>query len=158
MLNILILIFLIICRINCINIYNENPDILEDISHKTFKIGFSQTFPIDYRTSLNTTLDIENDKTYQINIHSINCNIALEFYGEIINHINLNTYSIKMNEVNKSFTIRPLIDIIDGEEKENYDQEKCYVSINGFDEIQPEVKIEIKKILFSISNRMVQII
>ena len=158
MLDILILIFLIICRINCINIYNENPDILEDISHKTFKIGFSQTFPIDYRTSLNTTLDIENDKTYQINIHSINCNIALEFYGEIINHINLNTYSIKMNEVNKSFTIRPLIDIIDGEEKENYDQEKCYVSINGFDEIQPEVKIEIKKILFSISNRMVQII
>ena len=52
-----------------------------------------------------------------MNIHSINCNFEIEFKGEIIRQINLDTYSLKLNRTNNNIKLKPLIDIADGKEK-----------------------------------------
>ena len=50
-----------------------------------------------------------------------------------------------MNANNKNITIKPLIDIIDGKEKENYAKKGCHLSINSIKLDQPEIKIETKE-------------
>ena len=128
-------------QVNNIDIHES----IDDIFNTTLRIGVSQTYNIEYRKDSIFFFDIKDESNYQVNIHSINCNLKLDFGGKIINQINLDTYSIKMNTNNKNITIKPLIDINNGEEKENYDQKRCHLSINSIKLDQPEIKIETKE-------------
>ena len=129
----------------CLNKINENiinSESLNNISDNLTDIGLSKNYSIPYRSRKNFSFNIKDNNAYQINIHSINCNFKIDFSGEIINKINLDTYSLKMNSTNKNVIIEPIIDIINGEEKEDYDIKQCYLTINSINESQPEVKIE----------------
>ena len=132
--------------------FNDNSDVSDELNIKDLKKGSSQTFSVNYRTNTNFKMDIKDNSIYLINILSINCNFEIEFNGEITSHTNLDTNSLIIKEDNSNFTIKPLIDIIDGEEKENYDQKKCCISINSISETQPEVKIENKEDSFFYFN------
>ena len=142
--NILIFILWIIYQVNCFKEYNEISDNSGDIPNIPLEIGLSQTFSIEFKKSTKFNFNISDDNSYQINIHSINCNIDIDFRGETMNQINLDTYSLKMNRSCSNIIIKPLVDIIDGKEKENYESRKCYLSINSINFNQPKVKIENK--------------
>ena len=144
MLKYLLALLLILHQVNNADIYTEIPESIGDIFNKTLKIGLSQTYNVEYRKDSTFYFDIKDESNYQVNIHSINCNFKLEFEGKIINQINLDTYSLKMNAGNKNITIKPLIDIIDGEEKENYDHKRCHLSINSIKLDKPEINLETK--------------
>ena len=143
MFKLLIIIFFSFNQINCLNDFNGEE--FRQLPSKELEIGISQIYPIEYKKETNFIFKIEDDNIYQINIHSINCNFEIDFKGEIINQMNLDTYSLKMNKTNNNIIIKPLIDIVEGKEKENYDQEKCHLTINSMNMNQPEVKIENKE-------------
>ena len=140
MFKLLIIIFFSFNQINCFNDYIGKEFVLS--SNKELEIGISQIYPIEYKKETNFSFKIEDDDIYQINIHSINCNFEVDFNGEIINQINLDTYSLKMNKTNNNIIIKPLIDIVEGKEKENYEQQKCHLTINSMNINKPEVRIE----------------
>ena len=152
--NTLVAILLLICQVNCIYKYNEIPRLSDEIKNKTIEVGLSQTYSIEFNKATNFIFNITDNETYQINIHSINCNLDADFIGEKINQINLDTYSFKMNKTNNNTKIKPLIDIIDGKEKENYQSKKCHLSINSVGEYQNKVEIKTKdeSIFFFESN------
>ena len=129
---------------NCLNIVYEP---LNENSNQTIelKVGFSNNYALDYNEAKYFIFNITNSDTYQANIHSINCNIKVDFNGEIMNQINLDTYSLKINKSNKNIKIKPLIDVISGEEIENYEQKICYVTINSINENAPVVTIQNKE-------------
>ena len=124
------------------NIYLQDDVIIE------MAPGLSKTLPIKYfhKTNLNFKNNGENS-SLQVNIHSINCYIEADTQGEIINEINLNTYSIIINASNESITIEPVFDKLDGKYKENYERKKCYLSINSYylDYSIQKLKIENKE-------------
>ena len=99
-----------------------------------------------HKTNLNFKNNGENS-SLQVNIHSINCYIEADTQGEIINEINLNTYSIIINASNESITIEPVFDKLDGKYKENYERKNCYLSINSYflDYSLQKLKIENKE-------------
>jgi len=138
----LIIILYFINQFNCFEVHNEISDNLDDIVYHTLEIGLSQTYSIEFKKSTSFIFNISDDSQYQINIHSINCNLDVDFNGEIINQINLDTYSLKINKTCNYIIIKPLIDIIDGKEKENYESKICHLSINSININQPKVKIE----------------
>ena len=138
----LISIFLIFSQVQCLNKKNLISNLLNEDSDQPLEIGISYLYLIDYNKDKTFIFNIEDDKNYQINIHSIDCNYKIDFQGEILNKINLDTYSLKANKTMNKITIKPLIDIIGGEEKENYAQKKCHLSINGINEDKPELKID----------------
>lgn len=72
----------------------------------------------------------------------INCNFEIDFKGEIIKQINLDTYSLKLNRTNNNFILKPLLDIAEGKEKENYSEKKCHLIINSMNENKPKVTID----------------
>jgi len=120
MFKLLIIIFFSFNQINCLNdCFREE---FQQLFSKELEIGISQIYPIEYKKETNFIFKIEDDNFYQINIHSINCNFEVDFSGEIINQMNLDTYSLKMNKTNNDIKIKPLIDIVEEKEKENYDQ------------------------------------
>ena len=131
MFKLLIIIFFSFNQINCLNDFNGEE--FRQLPSKELEIGISQIYPIEYKKETNFIFKIEDDNFYQINIHSINCNFEVDFSGEIINQMNLDTYSLKMNKTNNDIKIKPLIDIVEGKEKENYDQQKCHLTINSMD-------------------------
>ena len=135
-------IFLFFYQINCLDEYIENSVPIVKMDNQTLEIGSSNTYSIEFTRSTNFTFDIKDEDIYQINIHAINCNFDIYSNGKIINQINLDTYSIQIKNESKSVIINPLIDIIDGREKKNYELQRCYLSINSFKENQPKVKIE----------------
>ena len=142
--NSLIIIFFIFYQVNCI--YNEISVPIVDVDNNiTLKIGISKSFSIEFVKPTNITFDINDDYFYQINIHSINCNFYIYSNGEIINQINLDTYSLKIKNESKSIIIKPITDKIEGREKENYELQKCYLSINSFNESEPTIKVENKE-------------
>ena len=49
-----------------------------------------------------------------------------------MNKTNLDTYSLRINSTNKNVSITPIVDIIEGEHKENYEIKSCPLSINSF--------------------------
>ena len=139
----------ILCILFQVQSFNEfigSSVTLNNNSTQNIEIGISKEYSIEYNDDSNFIFDIKDNNNYLINIHSINCNINIKNIdtGTIINKINLDTYSLKINNTNRIITISPLIDIIDGEEKENYAQKKCYLSINSMNENNPEIKIENK--------------
>ena len=131
MLNILshFLFLFLIFNVNCISNSNEFSEKLRENNSIRLEKGLSQTILIEYKKDTNLFFDIRDDEIFQINILSINCNIKVEFKGEKIEQINFDTYSLKMNSVNNNITIKPIIDIINGEEKENYENKSCPLSI-----------------------------
>ena len=129
MLNIFITILFLYNQIICINNYNEISEESEIIE---IEPGLSQTYFIKYKKETNFKFIILDEENIQINIHAINCNFNLDYNGKIINQIDLDTYSLTMNSINNNITITPLIDIIDGKYKENYEQKSCPLLINSF--------------------------
>ena len=142
-----IVLIYIFYQISCLNNFKGISSSSDDNSEKTIdiKIGLSQNYSIYYNEGTNFNFNITDNGTYQVNIHSINCNIKINFKGKIMNQINLDTYSIKINNDSKNIKIKPLTDVIRGEEVENYEQKKCYLSINSLNISQPEIKIENKQ-------------
>ena len=145
MLKFFLAFLLLLDQVNNLDKYIDIQEPINDIFNTTLEIGLSQTYNIEYRKDSKFFFDIIDESNYQVNLHSINCNFKLDFEGKIINQINLDTYSLKMNADNKNITIKPLIDIIDGVEKENYDKKRCHLSMNSIKLDKPEIKIETKE-------------
>ena len=121
-----------------------NEQVIEYYDPIIIKKDLSQTYYIDYKRDTQLSFEIEGNDTHQINIHSINCNLRTDFPGEIINQINLDIYTLKMNKTCNNVTIKPIIDITDGEDKENYDKKKCLLYINNINLNEPKIKLENK--------------
>ena len=144
MLNILFTFFILFQNTSCILDFNDISEQPNDYALLHMEVGIAQTHFIEYRKDTNLSFNIKDNDNYQINIHSINCNIKLDFNGEIVNQININSYSLKINSTNNYIIIKPVIDIIDGEEKENYGHKTCPLSINSININKPQLKIENK--------------
>ena len=152
MLNILFIFLFLFSTVNCIDNSNVFLEKLNENNLFRPEKGLSQTFLLKYKKDTNLIFDINDNETYQINIHSINCNIKIDFNGEIINQINYDTFTLKMDSDNNNITIKPIIDIINGIEKENYENKSCPLSINSINENKPELRIENKSDIFFISK------
>ena len=142
MMNFLISIFLSFYKVNYANQWNEILEPIVNMDNETLEIGISNNYHIEYKKYTNFTFKINDDDIYQINIHSFNCNFDIYSNGRIINQINLETYSLKIKKESKSVIIKPIIDIIDGREKENYELQRCHLSINSFKKNQPQIIIK----------------
>ena len=142
MLYILFIFFFIFQNTNCIRDFSDNSELPNDYVLIQMEPDVAETHFIEYRKDTNLSFNIKDNDNYQINIHSINCNIKIDYDGEIMNQININSYSLKINSTNYNIIIKPVIDIIDGEEKENYDNKTCPLSINSINIKQPQLKIE----------------
>ena len=119
------------------SIFNEKNDNfpISLLDNTSIKIGLSKTYFIKYFETTNIFFPKEDDNndSLQVNIHSINCNIKLNSPGQIINDINLNIYSIIIDEpLNQKISLEPIPDIINGKYKENYEKKYCYLSINSY--------------------------
>ena len=132
MLNLLFIILLIFKQRNCININDDLTDLQVGDSFITIKSGLSETYPIKYLQTTTFSFEIQSEDILQVNIHGINCNFKIEYKGDILNKTNLDTYSLRINSTNKNVSITPIVDIIDGEHKENYEMKSCPLSINSF--------------------------
>ena len=119
----------------------------EEIKVETVETEVSRTYLIKNKEETNFIFDISENDNLQINIHGINCNFELDYIGELINKINLDTYSIRINSDNKNITIKTLLDVIDGQYKENYQEKFCPISINSFliNDKNPQIRIENKE-------------
>ena len=114
------------------NSYVANDNIKNETSKK-IDPGISRTFYLDYLTE--TNFYFQNNIAHsdlQINIRSINCKIKATFEGNLIDNINSELYYLFVNTDNISISVTPLIDIIDGEYKENYEVKKCPIAINSY--------------------------
>ena len=143
MFKILLFISLILYYVNCLNDYYGNI-VQNEILNITLDLQISKILPIEYKKQTNFIFKIEdeNTDTYRVNIHSIDCNIEIDFKGKTISQKNIDTYSLRVNAINKNILVKPLIDKVDGIEKENYDQKICHIIINSINENQPEINIE----------------
>ena len=105
--------------------------------------GFSKTYLIQYQKDTNFVFNIENNEKLQINIHSLNCYFEIEFRGKKLYEKELEEYSIKIDSENNNITIKPLIDVINGKYKENYEKKSCPISINSIllQDDQPKLQI-----------------
>ena len=68
----------------------------------------------------------------QVNLHSINCKIEVNFDGIIISQNDSEVFALLLDPQNKSFIIKPLIDTINGLHVENYANKHCPLIINSF--------------------------
>ena len=127
---------------------NNFESLVEENTTIEINPGLAQTYFIQYQKDTKFVFNIsgEEDKL-QINIHAINCNFKIDFQGELINKNNLDTYSLIINSTKNNITISPLIDVIDGEYKENYEKKGCPLSINSYfiNDNKPTLKIENKE-------------
>ena len=102
----ILLIFLFITVQSIFNEKNDNFPI-SLLDNTSIKIGLSKTYFIKYFETTNIFFPKEDDNndSLQVNIHSINCNIKLNSPGQIINDINLNIYSIIIENVFKLISL-----------------------------------------------------
>ena len=143
----IIFILWIISIINCIKEFEDFSCTLGDISNQTVETGVSKNYSIEYIKETTFIFKIEDENSYQVNIYSINCNFEIDSSVEILNQINLNTYSLILDKNNKNISIKPIIDeIIVEEEKQNYEYKKCHLSINSINTNKAQVIIETKEI------------
>ena len=142
----LIVFLLFLYKVQCL-INNQISDLLNENFNQTIEIGVSHTYTIEYNKDTVFIVDIQDSdiNSYQINIHSINCDFEINSDVKILNQINLDTYSLEINKDSKNIIIRPLIEYTNREEKENYEQKKCHLSINSINENLPELKIDNKQ-------------
>ena len=127
---ILFLILFIFIRENNSYEFNDNS---RQTKEKNFSSNISETFYLKYLYQTNFTLidDILN-YSLQVNLHSINCRIDVNFDGQILVQNDSEIFSLLLNSQNKSFIIKPLIDTIDGLHVENYGHKHCPLTINSY--------------------------
>ena len=140
----LFIILLLFYQIYCFYSYNEFSEPLTNDHLIEIDTGISLLRHIDYKTNTKFIFNIKNEDNYQINIHSINCNVKIDFTGVILNEKLLETYSLMMNKSNNNITLNPLKDITEGEEKENYERKTCLLSINSINMNEKKLKIQDK--------------
>ena len=145
MLDIFFVFFLIFYKVNCS--LNQNEQLEDDDESIKVEPEYSKTYFIEYHKKTNFTFNISPNNYLQINIHGINCNFNLDFTGDTLNKTNLDTYSIQIDSKNNVITVSPLVDIIDGEDKLNYDAKSCPLSINSYliNDNKAKVQIENKE-------------
>ena len=144
----ILFIFLLITLNSYIYDKIENFQLSADKEIEKEKPGLSKTISIKYFQKKILTFENKTENAQlQVNIHSINCNIEVEPKENINNKINFNTYSIIINPADQNITIEPILDEVDGEYIENYNQKNCYLSINSYylNNSQPKLKIENKE-------------
>ena len=144
----ILFIFLLITLNSYIYDKIENFQLSADKEIEKEKPGLSKTISIKYfQKKILTFENKTKNAQLQVNIHSINCNIEVEPKENINNKINFNTYSIIINPADQNITIEPILDEVDGEYIENYNQKNCYLSINSYylNNSQPKLKIENKE-------------
>ena len=144
----ILFIFLLITLNSYIYEKIENFQLSADKEIEKEKPGLSKTISIKYFQKKILTFENKTENAQlQVNIHSINCNIEVEPKENINNKINFNTYSIIINPADQNITIEPILDEVDGEYIENYNQKNCYLSINSYylNNSQPKLKIENKE-------------
>ena len=90
MFKILLFISLILYHVNCLNDYYGNI-VQNEILNITNITGFSKNYCINYKNQTNFIFNIEdgNIDTYRVNIHSIDCNIEIDFKDEKIAQKNI---------------------------------------------------------------------
>ena len=153
------LVFLIILFKICYNKINYDLDALLDPINSTsnnymieslknnetveLNPGFSKTYLIQYQKDTNFVFNILNNEELQINIHSLNCYFEIEFKGKKLYEKELEEYSLKIDSENNNIIIKPLIDVINGKYKENYEKKSCPISINSIllQDNQPKLQI-----------------
>ena len=159
MLNILFVFSLIYNQINCKSIDEQvinkptnieyKSEILSDNNEYKLDPGKSITLPLDYQISTPITFNIKENDTILINIHAINCYFEIEYNGIMMKQLDLDKYSLKISSENNTVIITPLLDVIDGEYKEDYGKKTCSLSINSYvlnnNSTEAELKIENKE-------------
>ena len=140
-----ILLFLIqlFIRLSCLNINNDIGESSTENEPIFILPGLSETFFIKYQIETEFVFNISKHLNLQINIYSINCNFKVNFKGKLLNQLNYDTYSFKINSDSNNITIAPIIDVIDGEYKDNYDEKSCPLVINSFLEDENQQKLQI---------------
>jgi hypothetical protein len=113
------------------NSYELNYDIIET-KDEEIEAGISKTYFLDFNVKKKFIFNIEKDSLLQINIFTINCNIDIEPKNKTIYQMNLNIYSLELDSNKNNITVTPLIDIVDGVYKENYEQKHCPLVINSY--------------------------
>ena len=138
---ILFLFLFIFNRINCSEIYLQEEE--------TFNVtpGFSKTYFLKYENSSNFIFNIPENNSIEININAYNCYFNVEFNGELLKQLNLDTYSLKISANNSIIKIKPLLDVTYGQYKENYRKKSCPISMNSYIlNSEPEIKIQNKEV------------
>ena len=129
MLKILFCFFILLVKMK--NSYELNYDIIET-KDEEIEAGISKTYFLDFNVKKKFIFNIEKDSLLQINIFTINCNIDIEPKNKTIYQMNLNIYSLELDSNKNNITVTPLIDIVDGVYKENYEQKHCPLVINSY--------------------------
>ena len=154
--HILFLIFFILNQTLCKKINYVMEDEISDKENKedisleydseTINPGIAHTYYFLYHKSTYINFKITDNESIQVNIHAINCNFELKFNGTMMKQFNLNSYSFIISSENNPIIITPLLDVIDGQYKENYAKKTCPLSINSYvlntDLSETELKIE----------------
>ena len=154
--HILFLIFFILNQTLCKKINYVMEDEISDKENKedisleydseTIDPGIAHTYYFLYHKSTYVNFTITDNESIQVNIHAINCNFELKFNGTMMKQFNLNSYSFIISSENNPIIITPLLDVIDGQYKENYAKKTCPLSINSYvlntDLSETELKIE----------------
>ena len=139
--NILFILLLLFIKENNsseIHINNKEIEIIQ------IEPGTSNTTFIKYLNETIFTFNVNEESDLQVNIHSINCNIDINSNGTIENQNDLNIYSLKLNSTNNDIIIKPIIDIVEGRAKENYQLKNCPIIINSYyigNDSQKELKL-----------------
>ena len=123
----------------------QNNDIFKEINflkkeENRIKVQTVQLKNISYNETNKLFFNITDNNKYFINVYSINCYIDIIIHQDdksgitIFNNMDNDQYSIiisnKENEI-FNFTVKPLMDIIDGKSKYNYDNRICPLVINS---------------------------
>ena len=138
---ILFLFVFIFNQINCSEIFFEDEDIL------FIEPGHSHTYFLQYDNYTNFVFHNPENNSIEININAFNCYFDVQFKGDILKQLNLDTYSLKIYSQYSFIKIKPLLDVTYGQYKENYRNKTCPISMNSyFLNPEPEIKIENKEV------------
>ena len=126
----ILIVLLFICIENNIS-FKSNTINLEPETESIYP-NTTRTLNLKYQTKTNIIFEnIKKKSLLQINIHSINCKIEAFLGKEKLNNTNLELFYFKESTDNISLSIMPLIDIVEGEPKENYSIKYCPLTINS---------------------------
>ena len=138
---ILFLFFFVLNRINCSQICYENG------TNFDVEPGISKTYCLKYQNSTKFSFKITNGDLIQININAYNCYFNIDYKGNMMKQFNLDAYSLQISSEYNTITITPLLDVIYGQYKENYEKKTCPLSINSYVlNSEPEIKITNKEV------------
>ena len=137
-----LLFTLIVIFIKVINSEDIYSDLTNMKNIATIKPGKSEYISLNYTEEYFFNFNNTEMSRLQINIHSINCNIDVEPKEKIEDSVNLNIYSIIITD-NSTISIKPIMDIVDGRHKENYQVKECPIIINSY-YIGEKSKLEIE--------------